>query len=913
MKIIDNTPIKDFNEDWGDPDGTGMKEKSKEQVQKFIKKKFIGLGYTFLGNATPSTVPATITIEDKFLYIATEEGDYTNFGLGNISELSVIKSESGNWSVEGLGVPFIASIKELASIVKGNKWQLVPDGEEVFGNSGYGYAQIGQYSKPMTSDFKVHSIVVKDLKNNSNTDLEVIYSAYIVTGKNKPNKRDAPEGLIEESTHTLITKGSFILPKLGDYEDYNIPAGGVICPKGSQVVVYMARIGSQNIAMRGSSGSGTGNEEGTSNHSIYCVTASNEAAISYGAKWSVGGTGYYNVALVLHSDSAILGKDKVEETVNDAIKSKVFSPLGDETQISIFKEYPKWYISANNRYVETNEYSGGYYLSMFELEPQKVYKIKLVNKNKYSASVGICAIAETSNLTSKLKVQVLASFKDENVSDVFFYAPDKKQYLLIEHYGECADIREITNPPSELYTPISKVVKEQIDDRMEDIISSVSAGINPSIHIQIPSVVYALVGLELNIWNDTLAFSMDKGLISPVNYHVEWSCAKGVVTSRGWRFTPKESDVGEFNNCTCKIYSTQNNILIDSKTFTLKVVDSLSLTQQKNILFCGDSLGGGTAYQIQDNISNFAGAKPNMIGNVAYKPYASQPPVYNLSYGGWSWKTFATAGVTKWRLQVTGVSSLSVNAKYKDSTNGLFTIEEVNTTDGSGNILVSKTYEKPYDYHDLTLPSGTLTKVSSSYSGDDTFTYTGEAEAGNPLWNADINALDFANYQSRYNLPSIDVVIFQLGINDNGMINNGDEMKGYIEALYDAYISYKPSGLFVLGITPQSGNDYNGLGVNYGAQSNVWGQSYARNMEKIRDLYISMYESGNYPRMRIIAENLFIDRYYGYGLSERDISARYSGEGRKEQYHNNYVHPVTSGYCQLADAITGGIVAIITE
>ena len=39
MKIIDNTPIKDFNEDWGNPDGTGMKEKSMEQVQEFIKKK----------------------------------------------------------------------------------------------------------------------------------------------------------------------------------------------------------------------------------------------------------------------------------------------------------------------------------------------------------------------------------------------------------------------------------------------------------------------------------------------------------------------------------------------------------------------------------------------------------------------------------------------------------------------------------------------------------------------------------------------------------------------------------------------------------------------------------------------------------------------------------------------------------
>lgn len=37
MKIIDNTPIENFDTDWGDPDGTGMKEKSKEQVQKFIK------------------------------------------------------------------------------------------------------------------------------------------------------------------------------------------------------------------------------------------------------------------------------------------------------------------------------------------------------------------------------------------------------------------------------------------------------------------------------------------------------------------------------------------------------------------------------------------------------------------------------------------------------------------------------------------------------------------------------------------------------------------------------------------------------------------------------------------------------------------------------------------------------------
>lgn len=60
-------------------------------------------GYKLVGTATPSTTPITLTIDEKVFYIATEEGDYSNFGLGNISELSIIKSENGSWKVEGLG------------------------------------------------------------------------------------------------------------------------------------------------------------------------------------------------------------------------------------------------------------------------------------------------------------------------------------------------------------------------------------------------------------------------------------------------------------------------------------------------------------------------------------------------------------------------------------------------------------------------------------------------------------------------------------------------------------------------------------------------------------------------------------------------------------------------------------------
>lgn len=61
------------------------------------------LGYTYIGTATPSTTPITITGDNKVFYIATKEGIYSNFGLGNISELSIIKSENKSWKVEGLG------------------------------------------------------------------------------------------------------------------------------------------------------------------------------------------------------------------------------------------------------------------------------------------------------------------------------------------------------------------------------------------------------------------------------------------------------------------------------------------------------------------------------------------------------------------------------------------------------------------------------------------------------------------------------------------------------------------------------------------------------------------------------------------------------------------------------------------
>lgn len=105
MKEIDNTPIENFDIDWGDPDGTGKKAKSLKQVQVFLKKEMMK-GYTFLGTIKATDTPITLTSNDKVFYIATEEGDYSKFGVGNITELSIIKSSNSDWEIESLNIPF---------------------------------------------------------------------------------------------------------------------------------------------------------------------------------------------------------------------------------------------------------------------------------------------------------------------------------------------------------------------------------------------------------------------------------------------------------------------------------------------------------------------------------------------------------------------------------------------------------------------------------------------------------------------------------------------------------------------------------------------------------------------------------------------------------------------------------------
>ena len=424
----------------------------------------------------------------------------------------------------------------------------------------------------------------------------------------------------------------------------------------------------------------------------------------------------------------------------------------------------------------------------------------------------------------------------------------------------------------------------------ENVEQIVNEKIAPNISIALPQIIYAAVGVELNIYNDTVALSMDKGLNSPANYIVRWDCGKGTITDRAFRFTPTSGDVGDVS-LTCYIYDTTGK-LIKTKSLTIKVV-AAQLSEVKRVVFFGDSTGAGSASALYNDFNSelFTGTKPTMLG------IRGTTPKYE-AFGGARWDDYATEGRGAFRCQVSGVGPIALNSTYTN--NGFtWTVVEVNVNEGEGNILITK--DSLYSNPDAPQTNGTLV----STSGGTNIPYTNATKEGaNPLWYN--NSIDFAHYRDVLGLSSsekLDIVSFQLGLNGTASV---DTVRQQIIDLYEAAIADNPNCIFIIGLITGPANELSSFGQNYGAGN--WMSSINKYQER-RKMYIELAESGDYPNMRLATPNLNIDRYYGYPMSSRNVSARNSTQ---EQYHTNFVHPNSTGYAQIGDSFFSAYIAALT-
>ncbi len=543
------------------------------------------------------------------------------------------------------------------------------------------------------------------------------------------------------------------------------------------------------------------------------------------------------------------------------------------------------YVKSNGT-ITSNEYTGGYKIWLFLLPAGKYSAKKTANYDTDNGTVvGTLASDEDFVVGATIESAIIGASSESEVA-FQFNAPT---YLFI--------VGKTTGAKLKYYATANELQTVGAISHLQDEVANM---FDVNLDIVIPDTVYAIVGTELNLYNDAVSLSIDRGLHSPLNYRIRWNCNKGTITDRCFRFTPIAGDVGNVS-CACELYDMRG-VLLASKTFTIKVLAKNALSSAKSIVYFGDSLGANVATNLYDNFhdsARFSGTIPKMLGTKGTtKNYEA--------VGGYKWSNYATAGTTAgYRISVSGVGSMSIGAVYSDGSHN-FTVAEVNITEGVGNCLLEGSST-------LTMPTGTLTKVSGA--GDASVPYTGAyKESANPLWNGDAGELDIDYYkqtlvelgQLSSTSEKIDAVSFQFGINDNTLAEDLSTLRGYISDLYDLFINDNADCKFIVGLTTSCGNTLDGSGANYGASEN-W-KAYQENTYKIRKFYLSLLT--DFPNMRIATPNLSLDRFYGYPFGTRQISNRCT---ETEQYHTNFVHPSASGYGQMSDAYLACYVGVLTE
>jgi len=500
-------------------------------------------------------------------------------------------------------------------------------------------------------------------------------------------------------------------------------------------------------------------------------------------------------------------------------------------------------------------------------------------------------------------------FRGFSFSNVINYEPINLVYNnVIVGYICFSDKSKFTNNN----TGSSKTLDLEIVTSMKDLYHSnsffatkhigdiINTRLSENLSIVLPDVVYAIVGTELNLWNDTICYCINRGLHTPINYSVSWKCNIGKITSRCYRLKATATQTGNYT-LTCRVYDV-TGVLAATKTISLRVISKDALQEEKKIVFFGDSTGGSTASALYANFHDterFSGIAPTMLGsrggsNVRYD-----------AVGGYSWADYGGPGRAAFRCVVENAPAIPLNAKY---TNNGFTWEvvEVNVTDGSGNILITK---DSTTYTDHPTSSGTLVAVTPGVS-DISYTSYENAPA-NPLWDSSLNdgegGLSIEHYKSVIGLAStdkIDAVSFFLGLNGN---QSNDVIVSYIKELYNTFVADNSDCKFIIGIITAS-NSEDGFGVNYGAS--IPSAEAMSKYDRFNKLYLSLLNDTSLSNLRICPAGNEIDRYYGYILSERAVSDRNT---TVEKYHSNAVHPGSSGYAQFGDAFFASYIGVLTE
>ena len=386
-----------------------------------------------------------------------------------------------------------------------------------------------------------------------------------------------------------------------------------------------------------------------------------------------------------------------------------------------------------------------------------------------------------------------------------------------------------------------------------------------------------------------------KGILlcnNPYNYNFVISCSKGAYYSKKYMFTPTASDVGT-HNLTITILDDDENTL-DSKQVKLIVKNKAKSPASKcNVLCVGDSLTSGGAWpsevhrRLTGSNGTPVGEKLTNINFIGSKQTSSGCKYEG--YGGWTYGSYNTNSVSlqQYWLNTSGNRNNSYQKSvWKDSNNIQWVIETIEY----GRI---KVYRNVHGTQMLPA-SGTLTWVSG---GDGTnnsdIVYTSyEVESGNPFWDNEANQVDFGKYATRMGVDSIDHCYILLGWNQTGTTEQA--FKNDIQLFVDNIRKSFPNcSVTLMGLQVAS---LDGFGTNYGCSWNYYDKfKVVFNMNKWN--YEAAKANQNMDFINIAGQ---FDTENNMPKATRQVNVR---NQTTEKYGSNGVHPDSTGYMQIADAV----------
>ena len=171
--------------------------------------------------------------------------------------------------------------------------------------------------------------------------------------------------------------------------------------------------------------------------------------------------------------------------------------------------------------------------------------------------------------------------------------------------------------------------------------------------------------------------------------------------------------------------------------------------------------------------------------------------------------------------------------------------------------------------------------------------------------------IDFTKYAEHIGLSTdetIDLLSIDLGINDSrGTLQSEETQMNKINcaiAIAEAFHVYNPGGK-VMFCLPKSC-------ASPRSRSNSNHDTYRMNIHRMRELYLEYFDgNANRPYCYVCGSGLSIDRYWGYSLQTVAAAARFPDNEITVNVED--VHPRTEGYYQVADAMVGCMIYLLSQ